>query len=133
MRHVRLGVFGAATILSLSFAVSAAAQDMAQRKELRRADLSGATGMEVVTSLTELKPGDELARHSHHGMETGIVVQGTMIQPPGQAPMMLATGSPIFNLRDVPHGGYKVVGPGNLILSTTHIVDKGKPLYEWIK
>jgi hypothetical protein len=47
--------------------------------------------------------------------------------------MMLATGAPILNLRDVPHGGFKVVGPGTLKLFTTHIVDKGKPLYDWVK
>ena len=81
----------------------------------------------------ELKPGDDFPRHFHHGVETGYVLQGSMIQVPGQAPMMLATGSPVFNLRDAPHAGYKVVGPGNLIIFTTHIVDKGKPLYEWVK
>jgi hypothetical protein len=26
-----------------------------------------------------------------------------------------------------------VVGPGNLILFTVHTVDKGKPLYDWVK
>ena len=130
MKRIASGMVAAASALAMIVSVAAHAQDLPQRKELRRADLSGAPGIEVVTSLTELKPGDELPRHSHHGIETGIVVQGTMVQPTGQAPMMLATGSPIFNLRDVPHGGYKVVGPGNLILSTTHIVDKGKPLYE---
>jgi hypothetical protein len=30
-------------------------------------------------------------------------------------------------------GGFKVVGPGNLILFTVHTVDKGKPLYDWAK
>ena len=46
---------------------------------------------------------------------------------------MLATGAPILNLRDVVHGGFKVVGPGNVILFTVHTVDKGKPLYDWVK
>jgi tripartite-type tricarboxylate transporter receptor subunit TctC len=31
------------------------------------------------------------------------------------------------------HGGFKVIGPGNLILFTVHTVDKGKPLYDWVK
>lgn len=114
MRWVAWGVVVATSVLALVISVAAQAQDLPQRKELRRADLSGAPGIEVITSLTELRPGDELPRHSHHGIETGIVVQGTMVQPTSQAPMMLAAGSPIFNLRDVPHGGYKVVGPGIL-------------------
>ena len=133
MRSSSSTLLAATAIFAVAMSAVAHAQDLPGRKELRRADLSGAQNIEVISSLTELKPGDELPRHLHHGIETGIVVQGTMIQPPGQAPMMLATGAPIFNLRDVPHGGYKVVGPGNLILSTTHIVDKGKPLYEIVK
>jgi len=33
-------------------------------------------------------------------------------------------------VRDVPHGGVKVVGDKALRLLTVHIVDKGKPLYD---
>ena len=133
MRLAQWGVCVAAAALAVAFASVAPAQDSAARKELKRADLSGAPGMEVISSITELKPGDEFPRHLHHGVEGGYVVQGSMIQMPGQAPTMLATGSPIFNLRDAVHAGYKVVGPGNLILYTTHVVDKGKPLYDWVK
>ena len=133
MSFSRSGMFFAAAAVALAFSSVATAQDSAARKELRRADLSGAPGMEVISSITELKPGDEFPRHLHHGVEAGYVVQGAMIQVPGQAPTMLATGSPIFNLRDAVHAGYKVVGPGNLILYTTHVVDKGKPLYDWVK
>jgi quercetin dioxygenase-like cupin family protein len=133
MRLAQSGLFVAAAAFAVAFASVAPAQDSAARKELRRADLSGAAGMEVISSITELKPGDEFPRHLHHGVEAGYVVQGAMIQVPGQAPTMLATGSPIFNLRDAVHAGYKVIGPGNLILYTTHVVDKGKPLYDWQK
>jgi len=133
MRLAQWGVCVAAAAFAVAFASVAPAQDSAARKELKRADLSGAPGMEVISSITELKPGDDFPRHLHHGVEGGYVVQGSMIQMPGQAPTMLATGSPIFNLRDAVHAGYKVVGPGNLILYTTHVVDKGKPLYDWVK
>jgi len=124
-----------AAILALALAMPIAGhtQDAPQRKELKRVDLSGASGMEVISSISEYKPGEILARHIHHGVEAGYVVQGTMIQVPGQAPTMMATGAPILNLRDVPHGGFKVIGPGNLILFTVHTVDKGKPLYDWVK
>jgi quercetin dioxygenase-like cupin family protein len=134
MRMVRSGMFvAAAAAITVAMSAVALAQDSPQRKELKRVDLSGAAGMEVVSSISEFKPGDELPRHVHHGVEAGYVVQGTMVQLPGQVPTMMATGAPILNLRDVPHGGFKVVGPGNLILYTTHVVDKGKPLYDWIK
>ena len=130
---VRSGMIVAAAAFAVAFASVAPAQDSAMRKELKRADLSGSPGMEVISSITELKAGDEFPRHLHHGVEAGYVVQGGMIQMPGQAPTMLATGAPIFNLRDAVHAGYKVVGPGSLILYTTHVVDKGKPLYDWVK
>ena len=89
--------------------------------------------MEVVTSRGEYKPGQSIPRHSHHGIETGYVIQGAMIQLLGKDPMMLPTGAPIWNLRDVPHAGFKVVGETSLILLTVHIVDKGKPVYEYVK
>src|SRR5580658_11048748 len=128
---LRSRLFVAAIVFGV--ALVAHAQDSEQRKELRRVDLSGAPGMEVISSISEYKPGDELPRHLHHGVEAGYVVQGAMVQNPGQAPTMLATGAPILNLRDVVHGGFKVVGPGNLILFTVHTVDKGKLLYDWVK
>ena len=121
----------AATIFGM--AVVAQAQDSPQRKELRRVDLSGAAGMEVITSILEFRPGEELPRHVHHGVEAGYVVQGAMVQNPGQPPTMLATGTSFINLRDLVHGGLKVVGPGNVILFTVHTVDKGRPLYDWVK
>lgn len=40
------------------------------------------------------------------------------------------SGSPIMNLRDVKHGGFKVTGRKTIKLLTVHIVDKGKPLYD---
>jgi len=33
----------------------------------------------------------------------------------------------------VPHAGFKVVGDTSLILLTVHVVDKGKPVYEYVK
>jgi len=129
MLRSRLIVFAAAFVMT----AAAQAQDSPQRKELRRVDLSSGAGMEVISSISEFKPGDELPRHLHHGVEAGYVVQGAMVQNPGQPPAMLATGAPILNLRGVVHGGFKVMGPGNLILFTVHTVDKGKPLYDWAK
>jgi quercetin dioxygenase-like cupin family protein len=110
-----------------------AAQEAGTRTELRRADLSGAPGMEVVLSISELKPGSEISAHIHHGIEAGYVLEGGMIQSPGQAPTALAAGSSIMNLRDIAHGGFKVVGDKTIKLVTVHVVDKGKPLYDWVK
>jgi len=107
--------------------------DLPQRVELKRADLSGAPGMEVIASVVELKPGEVSQLHSHHGIEAAYIIQGAMVEPPGQQPVMLATGSTLFNLRDVNHGALKVVGDTSLKYFAVHVVDKGKPLYEFAK
>ena len=125
---VGLFVLGVASTL-----VAQTVGDSAQRIEQRRADLSGAPGMEVINSITELKKGETLELHSHHGIEAGYVVQGSMVQSPGRDPVMLPTGANLLNLRDVKHAGFTVVGDTPLKLFTVHIVDKGKPLYDFSK
>ena len=107
--------------------------DSPQRVEQKRTDLSGAPGMEVIASIAEYKPGDTVDAHVHHGVEAAYVVQGASVQLPGKEPMTLATGSTTLNLRDVRHGGFKVVGDTPLKLFTVHVVDKGKPLYDYSK
>jgi quercetin dioxygenase-like cupin family protein len=121
-----------ASLCLLTLGAAAISYDMPNRHELKRADLSGAAGMEVITSVSEYRVGEVIPRHSHHGLETGYVLQGSTIQLPGQTPTRLETGSPIMNLRDVPHAGFKVVGPEPLKLLTVHVVDKDKPLYDWV-
>lgn len=102
------------------------------RTELKRADLSGAPGMEVIASIVEFKPGESSTMHFHNGIEAAYVLQGSTVQSPGQAPVVNATGSSLLNLRDARHGEFKVVGDTPLRIFAVHIVDKGKPLYEWV-
>ena len=46
---------------------------------------------------------------------------------------MLRPVAPIWNLRDVTQAGFQVVGDTSLILLTVHVVDKGKPVYGYVK
>lgn len=107
--------------------------DSPQRVEQHRSDLSGAPDMEVVVSTAEYQPGDTITLHSHHGLEAVYVVQGTTVELPGKGSRELATGASLLNQRDIPHTGFTVRGPGSLKLFTVHIVDKGKPLYEYVR
>ena len=107
------------------------AQDSTARTELKRADLSGAAGMEVISSIVEFKPGDDVPKHFHHGVEAAYVLQGATLQAPGKEPTIVATGTQIMNLRDIVHGGVKVVGDKSFKLFTVHVVDKNKPLYDY--
>jgi quercetin dioxygenase-like cupin family protein len=126
----------ASVLFGLGLATGLFAQaltDLPQRKEQKRADLSGAPGMEVIASVVELKPGEVSQLHSHHGIEAAYIIQGAMVQAPGQNPIMLASGTTLFNLRDVNHGALKIVGDTSLKYFAVHVVDKGKPLYEFAK
>jgi hypothetical protein len=89
--------------------------------------------MEVIASVGEYKPGESIELHFHHGIEAAYVVQGAMVQMPGRDPTALAIGATLMNLREVKHGGFKVVGDTPLKLFTVHIVDKGKPLYDYVR
>jgi quercetin dioxygenase-like cupin family protein len=123
-------LFGAGLVTGL---VAQTSTDSPQRVEQKRADLSGAAGMEVIASVAEYKPGEGIDLHVHHGIEAAYVVQGASVQAPGRDPMTLATGASLLNLRDVKHGGFKIVGDTSLKLFTVHVVDKGKPLYDYSK
>ncbi len=125
-----IGLFAVGVATGL---VAQTLNDSAQRVEQKRADLSGAPGMEVIVSTSEYKTGEAIDLHIHHGIEAAYVVQGASVQSPGKDPMPLPTGASLLNLRDVKHGGFKVVSDTPLKLFTVHIVDKGKPLYDYGK
>lgn len=125
--------FPAATLFALLAALPAMAQDGSTRTILNRADLAGAPGMEVISSILEVQPGATVPRHFHHGIETGRVLEGGLIQVPGKEPTMLPTGAPIWNLPNVFHGGFKVVSDKPLKLYTVHVVDKSKPLFDGVE
>lgn len=123
-----------ALLLTLALAPGLTAQtltDAPQRKEQKRTDLTGAPGMEVIASIVEMKPGESGNLHLHHGVEAAYVLQGAMVQAPGKDPVMVPAGISSLNLRDVLHGKFKVVGDTSLKMFTVHVVDKGKPLYDY--
>jgi quercetin dioxygenase-like cupin family protein len=132
MRVLRLAMVIILSASAVTVSAATGSSDLPERVELKRGELSGAPDMEVITSISEFKKGESIPRHFHHGIETGYVLQGTMVQLPGKEPTMMETGTPIFNLRDVPHAGFTVVGEVPLKLLTVHVVDKNKPLYVWV-
>jgi quercetin dioxygenase-like cupin family protein len=115
--------------LALFFALAATANAQTTRTELKKADLTG-TDMEIIVSIVEVKPGDTLARHTHHGEESVYVLEGAALQLPDGKERPFPTGAAVINARDVPHAGFKVAGDKVLKMLTVHIVDKGKPLIE---
>jgi len=125
----RLAFFAATSLL---VALSASAQEGMTRTILNRADLAGAPGMEVISSVLEVQPGATVPRHFHNGIESGYTLEGALIQLPGKEPQMLATGSAVWNLPGALHGGFKNVGSKPLKLYTVHVVEKNKPLFDGV-
>lgn len=124
------------TLLGLATTTALVAQthaDSPQRVEIKRADLAGAPGMEVIVSTAEYKPGEVLPAHFHHGTEVAYIVQGATVQVPGQSPRALKTGASVMNQRGIHHGGFTVVGDQSLKLFTVYVVDKGVPLFDETK
>ncbi len=135
MTKVRFTLSGA-LLFSLGLASGLTAQtltDSPQRMEQKRTDLTGAPNMEVIASIVEIKPGDSSNLHVHHGVEAFHVLQGAPVQMSGQEPSELPTGLTSLNLRDVKHGEFKVLGDAPLKLLTIHVVDKDKPLYDYVR
>ena len=125
---VALFTFGVVTGL-----VAQTTGDSPQRVEQKRTDLTGAPDMEVIASIAEYKPGEGIELHIHHGIEAAYVLQSATVQIPGKEPMQLPTGATLMNLRDVKHAGFTIVGDTSLKVFTVHVVDKGKPLYDYTK
>jgi quercetin dioxygenase-like cupin family protein len=122
-------MFRSAAIASVALASSlltstAFAQN---RTVLKTADLTG-TNMEIIIAVLEVPPGASIARHTHPGEEAVYVLEGATLQTPDGKEVARPAGQAGVNVRDVPHGGYKVVGDKPLKLLTVHIVDKGKPM-----
>jgi hypothetical protein len=132
MKSYRTLIF-AAFFAVVVFIGQTLAQGSSNTKEFKRVDLSTSAEMEVISSISQYMPGEILDRHFHHGIESGYFIQGGMIQPFGEDPIKIPSGAPIMNKRGEHHAGFKVVGDTPLKIYTEHIVDKGKPLYDWVE
>jgi quercetin dioxygenase-like cupin family protein len=133
MRATQCAFALVAGICTVMVSTASIAQDPPWRHEIRRLDVPGAPDKQIVVELNEFKPGDELDRHSHPGIEQGYVIQGAMVQQPGKDPIMFPTGTLLSNMPDVVHGGFEVVGDTSLKAFSVYVVDRNRPLYDWAK
>jgi len=84
--------------------------------------------MEIVVGTVEVPPGASGVLHTHPGEEAYFVIDGATLLLPDGKQISLESGTAKINIRDVPHGAFKVTGDKTLKLLTVHIVDKGKPM-----
>jgi quercetin dioxygenase-like cupin family protein len=119
-------------LLALVVLVGQAHAEGIKRTELKKADLTG-KDMDVIVSVIEVPPGESLARHIHPGEEVVYVLEGATLELPDGSRREFPAGAATINARGVPHAGVKVVGDKTLKMLNVHIVDKGKPMTEFVK
>lgn len=98
-----------------------------EREELRRDDLTGAEGTEVIVARLTILPGGVVPKHTHNGDEFLYVLEGGTLDAGGKA-VEFRTGMSVHFPRGLVHGGLKNETGAPITVLTTHIVDKGKPL-----
>jgi mannose-6-phosphate isomerase-like protein (cupin superfamily) len=104
------------------------AEELTVLTELHRADLTGVADTEVILSNFVVKPGGKVPLHTHHGDEFYVVVQGTSLTTNDGKIVEVKDGIATSYPRGTVHGGVTNSGDRDLVLTITHIVDKGKPL-----
>jgi quercetin dioxygenase-like cupin family protein len=123
----------AIVLIGFGLMVSTTAQGQSsKRTELTKGDLTG-TNMEIVVGIVEVPPGASGVLHTHPGEEAYYVVDGATGESPDGRSVVFEAGTAKINVRDVPHGAFKVTGDKTLKLLTVHIVDKGKPMFVPVK
>jgi quercetin dioxygenase-like cupin family protein len=113
------------------FAALAAATAIAQapgikRTLLQRTDVT--PEREVILGVAEIAPGSAAGRHSHFGVETGYVLEGTTsLEVEGETPKLLKAGESYLIPAGKVHDA-KTVGDTPAKVLATYVVEKGKPL-----
>ena len=97
------------------------------RTILQRTDAPGDGKYEIILVRGDLPAGAMLARHTHFGVETSLVVAGSgelMMQ--GQPSRKIAAGDSFQVPTGLPHAIQNDAAP--MQLSSVFVVEKGKPL-----
>ena len=102
------------------------------RTDLQRQDLT-VPGREAVQVRVDVDPGKTAPKHKHPGEEVIYVLEGTLeYQIEDQPPVTLKAGDVFFIPAGAVHSA-KNVGQDNAAELATYIVEKGKPLAEFVK
>ena len=116
----------------IAFAFDAAAQAPAptppsgiKRTILQRSDIGN--NMEIVLGMAEISPGSATGRHTHFGVETGMVIEGSSsLEIEGELPRLIKAGDSYIIPAGKIHNA-KTVGDAPVKVLATYVVEKGKP------
>ena len=97
------------------------------RKILSQVD-GPTTGYVTIVVEAEIEPGVTVARHTHPGIESAYILEGSFELPiEGQPTRMVKAGDAVIIPPYTPHAGGKN-GDAKARITSTYIVEKGKPL-----
>ena len=129
--YLRLSAFICGGSLAVALAFPAQAQTPApapaiKRTILQKTDVSPT--QEAVLGLAEIAPGGSTGRHSHDGIETGYVLEGSAtLTIDGMPPIAMNAGTSYLIPAGKVHDA-KNTGTVPVKVLATYVVEKGKPL-----
>jgi len=126
---------GVGVVLSAGIGVSTGALQIAQaqtpapaikRTILQRTDVGG--NQETILGLAEIAPGGSTGKHSHPGIETGYVLEGSAtLEIEGMPAIAMSAGTSYLIAAGKVHDA-KNTGSVPVKVLATYVVEKGKPL-----
>jgi quercetin dioxygenase-like cupin family protein len=126
---------GIGVVLSAGIGVSTGALQIAQaqtpapaikRTILQRTDVGG--NQETILGLAEIAPGGSTGKHSHPGIETGYVLEGSAtLEIEGMPAIAMSAGTSYLIAAGKVHDA-KNTGSVPVKVLATYVVEKGKPL-----
>ena len=124
----RRGFVGCALCALAGFEATDAGAQTAGLKRTLISRIDGPTpGYETVEMKVEADAGTAIARHTHPGIETSFVVDGSLeLTIEGQGTKTYSRGESFQVPTGVIHGGK--TGDKPIVLSAVYVVEKGKPL-----
>jgi quercetin dioxygenase-like cupin family protein len=114
-----------ALLAACAAAVALAQAPAIKRMIVQRGDVTAER--EAVLGIAEIAAGGSTGRHTHPGIETGYVLEGTTVLAiDGEAPRTLKAGDSYFIPAGRIHDARAEGGTARVI--ATYVVEKGKPL-----
>lgn len=125
------GALAFGVVAGISFWTAHAQQtDQIKRALLQRYEVPTAAAHETILGTAEVAAGGVIARHMHHGVEMGFMLEGRMtLVIDGQPDLVLEAGQSYQIPAGVAHSG-RNIGSGPAKVVAVYVVEKGKPFAE---